>query len=234
MDKREFIYGVTGGAFGTFISHPLDTARILLQAGKKVNYKNLYRGIYPPLFGIGFEKAIVFGTFYNLEKTEMNTFNKGLIAGFLSTIVVSPVEKLKILLQTQKAKKIKDLKNNVSLRNLYGGWTGTLFREVPGYGLYFTCYENIKDQNDNIFKIFLKGSVSGAFSWTFIYPADYVKTLVQNDGISYKNAISNIYNKGGILQFYKGFSYALMRCIPLHGGVFTAYEMMKRFDKYMR
>lgn len=238
----DYINGTVGGIVGTILSHPIDTIRIMIQTDHNIEfkqlYKRVYRGLSPPLIGIGLEKSLVFGTFYTLNRLdatkELSIFNKGMIAGLVSTIVVSPVEQIKILLQTNKYNgissyiKSREWSNN-GIKGFYNGWSATLFREVPGYGLYFFCYENIKDNSDTILNTFLKGSLSGIFAWAFIYPSDYIKTLVQNQRTSYSNVIQNIWIKDGFRGFYKGCSLALLRCIPLHGGVFVGYEMMKHF-----
>lgn len=237
MDNS-FISGTIGGIFGTILSHPIDTTRIMIQTNKPILIKNLYKGLTPPLFGIGLEKSIVFGTFYTINNNnyfnDLSTFNKGMLSGLISTLVVSPVEQIKIMLQTQKYKSTFDyLKYVIKTNNyisLYKGWSATLFREVPGYGLYFICYENIKNHNDNIFNIFCKGSLSGIVAWSFIYPVDYIKTTVQNLNCSYKESIKYIINQnnGKLIGFYRGCSYALLRCVPLHGGVFVGYELSKK------
>ena len=225
MDMKQYIYGTFGGMFGTLLSHPIDTYRINKQTNNIINFKQLYKGLTPPLIGIGLEKSLVFGTFYSLESNNYTTnlpiFIKGTIAGFISTLVVSPVEYIKINLQTNN-------KNIFNIKNVYKGWSATIFREVPGYGLYFYCYENLKRENDKMINTFWKGSLSGLFAWTFIYPSDYVKTIVQNKNFTYKQSIKYILGKSNNpLHFYKGCSYALIRCIPLHGGVFLGYEFIK-------
>jgi len=237
MDNN-FISGIIGGSFGIILSHPIDTMRIMIQTNKPIQLKMLYKGLYPPLFGIGLEKSIVFGTFYSLQESKytesLSTFNKGMISGLISTLVVSPVEQIKIQLQTQKYNSttsyFKNIINTNNYSQLYKGWSATLFREVPGYGLYFICYENIKRENDNLFRTFCNGSLSGIFAWSFIYPADYIKTTVQSLNCSYKEAITGIIKKsnGNPMGFYRGCSYALLRCIPLHGGVFMGYEFTKK------
>lgn len=233
---NDFICGTVGGMFGTILSHPFDTARIMVQTKTPIQISNLYKGLLPPLFGIGLEKSLVFGTFYTLDKYKLtrdwSIFTKGMIAGFMSTLVVSPVEHIKIQIQTNKYNSLNsyfrsgDLFRN-GIGGFYRGWKATLFREVPGYGLYFLCYENVKKENDNLFRTFLNGSLSGMFAWAFIYPTDYVKTTVQNENTGYKNIIRKIWRENGIKGFYRGANLALLRCIPLHGGVFVGYEIMK-------
>ena len=94
--NNSFFGGLCGGIIGTLLSHPIDTARILRQTAKPIVFKNLYKGISAPLIGVGIEKSIVFGTFHNLEQSNINDFNKGLLSGLASTAVVSPMEKIKI------------------------------------------------------------------------------------------------------------------------------------------
>ena len=237
---NEFIAGTFGGSIGTIISHPFDTLRINLQVNPKLSifeitkniYKSngirgFYKGLSPPLLGISLEKSIVFGTFYNLEKNPncQNKIVNGFIAGFLSTIIVTPVERLKIALQTNQSIK------NIKMNTLYSGWTTTIFRESPGYAIYFKTYEMLKPlkifrlENDSKLKTFINGSLSGMSAWLFIYPSDRVKTLVQNKNEKTLNIIKEIYKTEGFRGYYRGFSLALLRCIPLHGGVFVGYNL---------
>ena len=233
---NEFIYGCGGGLFGTIISHPVDTIRINRQSFKKPQYdiKSLYKGITAPIIGIGIEKAIVFGT-YNLtmnflekqkylQNKSFNQFVSGISAGLSSIVVVTPVEYFKILYQNKSSVKFKSL----SLKNLYRGWTATLFREVPGYGIYFYTYNKIISNFDkNNLSIFIGGGSAGLASWICIYPADYIKTRMQYYQTPFLSTAKNILKKEGLFGMYRGCSLALARAFILHCGVFTAYEYIK-------
>ena len=234
----EFIYGCFGGIFGTIISHPIDTIRINLQSLKQPKYdiKSLYKGILSPFIGIGIEKAIVFGT-YNLSMkfltqqrkiTPTNQsfyqFCSGVASGFSSTLVVTPVEYFKITYQNQSSIKLKDL----TLKNMYRGWTATLFREVPGYGIYFYTYNKITSYfGKNPLSIFMGGGTAGLAAWICIYPADYIKTRMQYYQTPFLSTAKNILKKEGLFGMYRGCSLALARAFILHCGVFTAYEYIK-------
>ena len=69
----QFLYGAFSGMVGLTLSHPFDTIKSNIQTGHKVPFKNLinprflYKGFVPPLFGMGLEKAVVFGTFHNVK-----------------------------------------------------------------------------------------------------------------------------------------------------------------------
>ena len=66
---ENFLIGAASGTVGVTFSHPFDTIKTCIQGGKPIslNPKFLYRGFLPPLFGVGFEKAVVFGTYTSVH-----------------------------------------------------------------------------------------------------------------------------------------------------------------------
>ena len=235
--SNDFISGIIGGMFGTILGHPIDTLRVNYQINNKLPFiqtsklfihhyglKGLFNGITFPMIGIGLEKMIVFGTFYNLDKLQLTNNNliNGSIAGLSASIIVTPLEKIKILLQ--QGNKIKNI--NINPKSLYKGFIATTLRESPGYAIYFATYETIKSKDDSPFITFLKGCFTGSFCWLFIYPSDIIKTNVQN-GLTYKESIFKIY-KNGFFGFFKGVELALLRAGILHGGVFMSFELSKK------
>ena len=65
--SNSFVNGWISGSVGVTLSHPFDTIKTCIQDNKQVNLsiRSLYKGFFPPLFGVGFEKAIVFGVYTN-------------------------------------------------------------------------------------------------------------------------------------------------------------------------
>jgi hypothetical protein len=254
-----FFHGFFAGSFGSFISHPFDTLRVRIQGQMKVNAtsntaqfslfqcckeevgkmklpKDLYKGLTPALMGIAAEKALVFGTYQNCSKVlepfisnkRAKDFVSGAAAGLVCSSVVAPVERIKIPLQTQ---------SNVSLwtiikENPFRGWTATLSRETPGFAIYFTTYNTLRDKwmsKDGLqpWKAFLMGGIAGTVTWGFIYPQDLIKTNIQKGEFSsMRECISFVTRNYGLKGFYRGFSLALMRAVPLHAGTFFSYEMI--------
>ena len=75
----------------------------------------------------------------------------------------------------------------------------------------------------------LLGGLSGFVCWIPIYPADLLKSNRQLYGISYQEIHQKIITKDkNYFNYYKGFSTAIMRAVPLHGGVFIGYETIKK------
>jgi hypothetical protein len=253
-DYAMFVKGSISGMFGILLSHPIDSIKtynqthskqFLIDNKFKYTFGNLYKGIYSPLLGVGIEKSIVFGVYNYCKKEKIPIAISGGISGFIASAIVSPYERIKLLKQTNQ-KIILDFKF------LFKGLGISLTREVPGFAIYFYTYEKLKDtfytsknKQINLFSSFLFGGISGSFAWIFIYPQDRIKTLIQSQSGSQnhgqgqgqsgvKQIIKIIYNSGGIKEFYRGFSYALLRAILLHSGTFTMMEILSKdyFDSY--
>lgn len=249
-----YINGSLSGMFGVLLSHPVDTIKTARQSNIKINYNflSLYKGITPPLIGVGLEKALVFGTYQYLRKLDFNVPVSGAMSGFIATFIVTPYERLKILNQTSQ-------KVNTNIFQLYKGFSATFIREVPGFAIYFSTYHTLKEYyndklngetmivNGETTKVngettktnkklspeisFLFGGISGSMAWLFIYPQDRIKTIIQsnntNDKINIKSIIKKTYEIGGLKHFYSGFSFAILRAILLHSGTFCMMEILE-------
>ena len=79
--------------------------------------RKLYSGITPPLIGVMLEKSIVFGFYEKTKSYGCNNFISGLVGGFISTVVVTPVDRLKINFQNNELKinSIDQIKKNFKL-----------------------------------------------------------------------------------------------------------------------
>lgn len=242
-DRNPFIGGLIGGTCGVLGSHPFDTVKTRIQTSggsiissarkiySELGIKGFYRGILPPTAGFAMEKFIVFGVYENLKHLGIkNDFLCGILAGLACTSVVSPYEKIKIKMQNNSNLSLTNAIRNESLQTIYKGYTPTLVREVPGYGIYFTTYKFLKERTKNPTPLhtFMYGGLSGLSSWVFIYPSDPVKTLMQEKEYSLRESITKIYQKRGIMGFYKGFNIAMLRVIPLHAFTFLGYETFMR------
>ncbi len=228
---NDFISGAIGGVTGIIVSHPLDTLRIRRQIKLPLTLNGLYNGITPPLIGMGLEKCIVFGVYgYGIHRG-YSEFSSGMMAGVACTTIVTPVERIKINMQS--GAKL----SNINILNIYKGYLPTLSREVPGFGIYFWTYNKMDKKitvPDNLkpLKTMIIGGLSGAFSWLFIYPQDVVKTRLQSEDLGYKTVrecVRDTYKKYGIGFFYKGVHLALVRAFGLHAGVWLGYDYSKKF-----
>lgn len=136
-------------------------------------------------------------------------------AGFVTSFLVTPIERIKIMLQASNAYENEfDCLNSV-MRNdglqglLLTGLAPTLVREIPSYGIYFLVYgvfmqTQIATSLGN-FAPLVFGALSGMAAWLPVYPVDVVKTLVQNsDGKETYTSFEvtkKLYQEGGVGMF---------------------------------
>jgi len=240
---KEYACGLIGGLIGQTLCHPFDTIKTRSQKTRGYNLtqdlrsgglQTLYVGLPSPLLSVIIEKALLFGSYNLIRKTlDLDPFTGGVAAGMLTTLTVTPFERVKVKCQISRqssALMLTQIIKNDGLLSMYRGWSATFMREVPGYGLYFYTYETVKKLcNGNIspFTSFLTGSACGVASWLVIYPSDPVKTMMQNDNVGLRTAVQRIWSAGGVNGFYRGYCWGLCRAAILHGGVFLGYEGSK-------
>ena len=240
VPNNHYVKGAISGMFGILISHPVDTIKTHLQTHKNLNmfqFKSvhLYRGIISPLLGVGLEKSLVFGTYNYCRNNKLNIPISGAISGFVASLIVSPYERIKILRQNQTNFKMSEC---MKPSFLFKGLSATFTREVPGFAIYFSTYEYLKNkfytsQNKDIDVLasFVFGGISGSNAWIFIYPQDRIKTIIQsntNSKMNIMDLIKTTYQNGGLRQFYSGFSMAIARAILLHSGTFCMMEILSK------
>lgn len=243
LNIKELGYGSFAGLVGYSLCHPFDTIKVRKQqqpgyslvADLKSNgFRSLFRGITSPLFNVVLEKSTLFVAYDWLKhNTENSAWQNGLGAGLLTTLTVTPCERVKIRSQLQHLPVYHSFKQIIrqdGFASLYRGWSATLTREVPGYGLYFLTYEEVKKRKPvlNTWESFGTGALCGMVAWIVIYPSDVVKTQMQEHNMGLRKATSKLWRAGGIGSFYKGLRWGLSRAVVLHGGVFLGYENIKK------
>lgn len=271
--------GGVGGIAAVITGHPFDLVKVRLQSGQynsmgkavssilKANgLLGFYRGVVPPLLGVTPMFAVSFWG-YDVGKQIVSKYYNGLqakdfsighisTAGFLSaiptTLVAAPMERVKIVLQTQEGTANKSMWNAAKrilktggLPSLFKGSTATLARDGPGSAIYFATYEvakkeltkytDAKEGELSLLSISTAGGLAGMSMWIVVFPIDTIKTRLQNsvDGkISAKEAISAIYKSGGgIKGFFPGLGPALLRSFPANAATFVGVELTHQFFK---
>ena len=245
-----FLKGAFAGGFAVGCTYPLDTIKTRLQSNalpRAELCRNLFSGIGAPMAAVMLEKSLLFSAFESLKhirwtnRDTANNFINGVNAGLLTTLVVTPFERIKIRAQNNHAlgsvDVVLDIVRTEGIRGFGRGWTATLFREVPGYGFYFatltycqnrwpcTCNTNSAMFYKNLSKQWLIGGLTGLVPWIFIYPSDVVKTTMQENNWGIVRSTKHIYRKGGIPYFYKGYYIGLARAFFMHSFVILGYHL---------
>ena len=232
---QDYISGCIGGMLGTLTSYPVDTLRVRLQSKVKTN-KSLYSGMTSPMFGIGLEKAFVFGVYNQTYRYTKNDLISGLNAGLFASLVVTPVEKYKILKQNNPKLTYPGITKELvskgvvnGTKTLYNGLSACFFREVPGYAIYFTTYNYLNgktgNRESNYLKTMINGGLSGVAAWLVIYPFDTIKTNMQQNNTRFMTTATNLIKEG---RMYNGIHWSLLRAFTLHSCVFLGYELSKK------
>lgn len=268
----DFFAGCVGGAAGVLAGHPLDTVKVRLQtqeAGKKLysgmfncigtvvrqeGVKGLYKGITPPLASLAVINAAVFGVhgmvskqFQNPESIKSHFF-AGCAAGLAQSIIASPSERIKLLIQIQNdaahtrykspMHAVRSLYEKEGCRGFRRGYLATVLRDCPAFGIYFASYDWMarswsKDgKMENLTTIQLLGAGGGAgmLSWLFNYPTDVIKTRFQacNSYTGYWDCIVKTYAENGIRSFFVGLNSTLVRAFPSNAATFFTVEWTYR------
>jgi len=236
-DYKNFGFGLLSGLNAIIVSHPIDTIKTNIQESRKINYniKNLYKGLSAPLIGVGLEKMVVFGVFETTRAYTSSDVISGGLSGMLASLIVTPFERVKILFQTNQGN-WNMIKQNLNKKFMFQGLSATFYRETPGFAIYFSVYNNLKEKitrnkQIGLFESFCFGAISGSVSWVFIYPQDRIKTHIQaisSRNLTFVQGFKEIIGNGGYGKLYKGFHFALMRAIPLHATAFATMELCKR------
>ena len=197
--------------------------------------KGLYKGVTYPLLGQAAINAVLFGVesmvYARLQKDDtslsvLNSALAGFCAGTVQTVIVVPMELVKIRMQNQSIGKhhvswamrqlsvdsktvtgngnlnlfqnyrgplqtTYDIVRREGVRGMFKGWWITVFREVPQFTIYFSCYAwtrlklsrltGTPPDELGIPYLSLAGGITGVATWCW-YPVDVIKSRFQNDG----------------------------------------------------
>jgi solute carrier family 25 (mitochondrial carnitine/acylcarnitine transporter), member 20/29 len=223
-----------------------------------------YKGTLTPLIGIGACVSVQFAGFHyarrayesrNLqakgspELSYGQYYASGAFAGITNTVLSSPIEHIRIRLQTQPhgANRLyngpidcvkKLAAHQGLLRGPYRGTAVTFLREAQAYGAWFTAFEylmnadaqrnQIKRDEISTLKVALYGGLAGEALWITSYPFDVVKSRMQTDGFgaeqkykSMRDCFGQIWRAEGMGGFWRGVGPTLLRAMPVSAGTFA-------------
>jgi solute carrier family 25 carnitine/acylcarnitine transporter 20/29 len=165
-----------------------------------------------------------------------------LFSGFVTSFLVNPFERVKILCQASAVGTYKNglqCAQEIINTDGYVGFMGrglgpTLARETPSYGLYFVLYAVLMDSplsSLGILAPLVCGALSGCGSWVPVYPIDVVKTQIQNtqgeeQAPSALQAARDLYAAGGFAMFWDGLDSKMLRAATNHAVTFFVYDLV--------
>ncbi|PWA72612.1 basic amino acids transporter [Artemisia annua] len=277
---KEFVAGGFGGIAGVVAGHPLDTVRIKQQSGlnsstysilRNIATKEgplaLFKGMGAPVASVAFQNALVFqcnATLSrafdpNISATQPPSYGSVALGGFgagaIQSLVITPIELIKIQLQLQNQTTPKQTKTGPSsvtrnilkaegIKGIFRGLTITTIRDAPSYGVYFWTYEYAREKlhpgcrksgDESFATMLVAGGLAGVNSWICCYPVDVVKTRLQGQTSSSKVAYNGSWDcfrksikHDGARMLFRGLGSTLFRALIVNGAVFTTYETALR------
>jgi solute carrier family 25 carnitine/acylcarnitine transporter 20/29 len=282
---KDLFAGAVGGIAQVLIGQPFDIVKVRLQTSQQYSgaldaatkiYKNegalaFYKGTLTPLIGIGACVSVQFAGFNYARRAfeAQNTarhgssqlsysqyYASGAFAGIANTVLSSPIEHIRIRLQTQPhgAGRLYngpiDCVRKLSahqgvLKGVYRGTAVTYLREAQAYGVWFTSFEylmnadakrNTIDRKDiSTLKVAMYGGLAGEMLWLSSYPFDVVKSKMQSDGFgeamkykSMRDCFAKTWRAEGMNGFWRGIGPTLLRAMPVSAGTFATVEVTMR------
>eukprot|EP00045_Choanoeca_perplexa_P021665 m.7011 g.7011 ORF g.7011 m.7011 type:complete len:290 (+) comp8673_c0_seq1:45-914(+) len=178
---KDFVSGYVGGVAGLIVGQPFDIVKIRQQTHvgdkppnvlpvmqelwKNEGFFSFFRGIGPPLLGVGAVNAVLFTTygatsrFLSPDINDRNiipmstVFLSGATAGLACCTINIPTELLKCRVQITKTQaqvqaggtstwlELRKLIRQHGVRSLFRGAGVTALRDSPSFGAYFVIYE---------------------------------------------------------------------------------------------
>lgn len=226
--------------------------------------RGFFYGISSPLCSVPIVNAVVFqayGQANNMFQIE-SSFWKGIVsgsyAGLVNTMVVTPVELIKIKMQVQSHDSslgqaikyenayqcVKATIQEEGIKGLFKGGVTTVYREIPGYAAQFASFEGSKaafrvytgNEELSMIHVFISGMIGGFNCWFWSYPQDVIKTKIQAghpvikgwDG-GFNFLVKEIWRTEGWRGFWRGFSACGIRSTIPNGFGFLANDLVISF-----
>ncbi|KAL6051686.1 hypothetical protein QOT17_019044 [Balamuthia mandrillaris] len=184
-------------------------------------------------------------------ETATKTLVAGGIAGAISRSSVAPLERLKIIFQTQPhppkytgvLQAMKLIYAEEGLLGFFKGNGTNVIRIVPASAIQFFSYEQYKrlifgNQDLGPLQRLLAGGMTGITALVATYPLELVRARLSiqagrtRNELAYKgmwHGLNVIAKKEGFLALYKGMWPSLVGVVPYVGIDFAAYETFKDY-----
>jgi len=249
--------GSIAGAIGVGVAFPLDTLKTkaqvypsdgLLATIRTVLSTEGIRGFFPGVRLVMVGQASIKACAFCANAYGLRLFARysrwrlvlaACFAGWVTTFLVVPVERIKIVLQAQDYANvgacIQDIVHKGGWLDLcFRGWMTTVAREIPGYALYFVTAGLLKQYlQAYAWGPLVAGAAAGCAAWIPVYPLDVVKTLVQNTDsssrLSTRQVVRHIWNEQGPGGFFDGLTPKLLRAMVNHAVTFAIYEKLMEY-----
>ena len=244
-----FEEGLVRGNDAVVRGEPMGMLAIARRVVETDGISGFYGGVSTMMVGQAFIKSLAFAcndwamTWQGVNKdtaTLTQLCAAALLSGFVTSFLVNPFERVKILCQANEVGvynngldcALEIIRTDGVDGFLTRGLGPTLARETPSYGIYFVLYALLMDTrlaDLGLLAPMVCGALAGCGCWVPVYPIDVVKTQIQNTQGQEKapsawQAANDLYAVGGLGMFWDGLESKVLRAATNHAVTFFVYD----------
>ena len=258
--KEAFLAGSVAGAAGMTLGHPLDTMKTYAQTGhgSPPSVRALFRGIGPPIATAGCLSSIILGVYENVRRQlwpiDSATTGSpgppplwaegvaGSCSGLCISVLTGPMGRIKVQQQLTGAGFMRVLRDAVSTRTLYAGYSMTALFEASR-GVYMMSYALLKRSLGSaidtappalpLWARTIAGAGANIISWSLLYPVDVVRSVQMAQAAAKPASVPGPINcaralvaEGGLTRLYRGFGATMLRAGPVAGIILPCFELV--------
>lgn len=246
----------------TSIGHPLDLVKARLQTNQYPNtftclketirvegIRGLYRGVAMPFTSHIIKRPLQhpFAEYMknkllaneNIKCSNYHNYLIGGLTGLVGPIFGTPLQVVKISVQTSDKSKIKNSFNYIKynyqkngLIGFYRGFIPNVLRDCVYSSSFVGNYYTMRDKfgSDTLTQNFINGATSHCITACLFMPIDYIKTNIQKSEtkLSINQVIKNGYQLHGLSGFWRGILPASLKTIPSSGIGMIGYEYVRK------
>jgi len=171
----------------------------------------------------------------------VKAFLAGSMSGTCSTFLFQPLDVVKTRLQLgsslsqgSMAGEVRTVIGSQGVQGLWAGLRPSLYRTVPGVGLYFSSMHWMRNSvckgKPTAIQSMIIGAAARTFAGSVMIPFTVVKTRVESGAFQYRSvatALTSILSKEGVRGLTRGLGPTLARDVPFSGLYLAFYEMLK-------
>ncbi|XP_057311165.1 mitochondrial glycine transporter B-like isoform X1 [Hydractinia symbiolongicarpus] len=183
-----------------------------------------------------------------MQSSCIKSFLAGSLSGTLSCVLFQPLDLLKTRLQmaspisvlqkkSSQSNMISIVYNVIRTEKVPGLWRGvipSLYRTVPGVGMYFSTLNFLKSffsHETTFYENLALGFTSRAFVGAILLPVTVIKSRFESGQFNYTSvpqALRLIWRVEGLSGLYSGFSATIARDAPFSGLYLMFYSQGKK------
>ncbi|KDO31746.1 hypothetical protein SPRG_03666 [Saprolegnia parasitica CBS 223.65] len=228
---------------------------VVTKTARAEGVRALWKGAIPAMSSAIAENSVLFTAHGALHRCffgnqeNLSTSQEALLgggAGLFAAMAITPTEVIKCQLQTHHGptslgvvRCIQQVYQQYGVLGFTAGLPAVVLRDVPfaffffgayqGYTAQLMKWQQVDSRHDlHPLAVMLAGGAAGSTGWSFVFPADVIKSHMQIGHISFREAATTIWKQHGPRGFYRGWNAAVLRSFPADGSLFLGVEMTHR------